>query len=236
MAGGGEEFFLGIGELYNALISLLPPIAQDFANLAMLSIASFLFVYLFFWKFYTFISAKNIFGLDLNQYNKSDDPFTTKLISGAFYFLEYLIILPFAIFSWFLVFALFLLILAQEMEVGTILMISTVIVVIVRLAAYYRETFSKDLAKLIPLTFLTFAITNLRTLNLNGILLHLQEVPNFFSQVFVYFIFIFGMELLLRVFDFLFSLFGLEDVGEEVKKDQEEKEEQEEQGEGEYSR
>lgn len=215
-------FFSNVSAFYGNLMSMLPPTAQNFVNLTLLSLSSFLFVYLFFWKFYTLISTKNLFGLDLNQYNKGDDPVLTKIKGGLFYFLEYLIILPFVIFLWFFIFALFLLILAQEMDIGTILMTSTVILVLIRMASYYRESFSKDLAKLIPLTFLTFAIMNLRTLNFQRIILQLQQIPDFVSQMAVYLIFILGIEIILRVFDFLISLFGLEDVGEEIKKEEEE--------------
>jgi len=221
MAGEVAEFFSKIGEIYGYLLSLLPPTAQDFVNLALLSIASFLFVYLFVWKFYKFISAKNIFGLDLRQYNKSNDPFTAKLVGGFFYFLEYLIILPFVIFLWFLMFSAFLLVLGQGLDIGTILVISAVIVVIVRLAAYYREDFSKELAKIIPITFLTFAITNLKNLSFQSIILRLQDLPDFLSHVFIYLVFILGIELLLRLFDFIGSLFGLEDAEEKVKKEEE---------------
>lgn len=220
MAEGGE-FVQGIVDIYNSLVSLLPPLAQDFVNLFLIVIGVLIYA-IFIWNFYRLIASKNILGLDLNKYNKSNKPFFTKLVTGFLYFVEYIIILPIVIFVAFSVFAVFLILLTESIEVSSILIIAAIIVTVIRMASYYREGLSKDLAKLIPFTLLTFAIINLGSLNLGAIISRFQQLPNFFDQVFIYLLFIIGFEVVLRIFDFIISLFGLEEVDEEIKKKEEE--------------
>ena len=97
----------GILAFYNLLISALPSWMQTFVGLFLLVLLVVLYS-VFVWKFYRFIATKNLFGFNLNQYNKSEHPFFSKLIAGILYLIEYIIILPFLIFFWFTIFTLFL--------------------------------------------------------------------------------------------------------------------------------
>ena len=99
---------------YKDFISTLPPIAGNFFNF--LVVVLFIVLYsIFVWKFYRFISKKNILELDLNQYNQSSDPFLLKLFAGFFYFIEYIIVLPFLILFWFTIFSVFLIFLTEQL-------------------------------------------------------------------------------------------------------------------------
>lgn len=202
---------LWIINVYNSFMSLLPSWGQK-------SIETFLLVFLVFvyaviiWKFYRFIARKNIIELNLNKYNRSQHPFFTKVMAGFFYFVEYIIILPFLIFIWFSVFTLFLVLLTEGRSTEQILLISAVIISAVRMTAYYSEDLSKDLAKMLPFTLLAVSILDSGSFNIESIVGHLAALPSFLGNVFIYFLFIAGLEIVLRFFDFIFSLFGFEEV------------------------
>jgi hypothetical protein len=208
-----ETFTNTITTAYNEFLTSLPNWAQNFMNLFLLVLLVFLYA-MFIWKFYRFIATKNIFGLDLNKYNHSDSPTITKILAGGFYFLEYLIILPFVIFFGFAIFTIFLIFLTDSLEVSTLLTISAVIIAVIRMSCYYNENLAKDLAKLLPFTLLAISLVNPNFFDFNRILGNITELPSFFNKIIIYLAFIIGLEIVLRLFDFIFSLFGLEDAGE----------------------
>ena len=205
-------------ESYQEFINFFPSYFGTFLNLLILVVIIVLYS-VFIWKLHKFISKKNVLGLDLNKYNKSENSLKTKLIAGAFYFLEYILILPFAIFAVYFVFAFFLIIFVPEQNVSQILIISAVIIAAIRMTAYYKESISQELAKLLPLTLLAIALLNpnafSQTQYFEQIITNFSQIPNLFSEVIYYLFFIIILEVILRFFDFIFSLFGLEEEGEE---------------------
>ncbi len=202
---GGE-----ILSVYNSLISALPPFAGKFISLFLLALFVVLYA-VFIWKFYRFIAKKNILELNLNQYNKYEHPFLDNLFTGIFYFLEYMVILPFLIFFWFSVFTLFLIFLTEDLDISVVLIISATIIAAIRMTAYYNEDLSKDLAKLLPFTLLAIAITTSGFFNMERIIGHFSQLPTFFGDIIIYLGFIVILEVILRFFDFILSLFGLEE-------------------------
>ncbi len=76
---------------YNAVIQSLPPWAQTFINLFLIVLLVVIYA-VFIWKLYRFVAAKNFLGLNLAKYSNSQNPFFTKLLVGALYFFEYLIL------------------------------------------------------------------------------------------------------------------------------------------------
>lgn len=220
--GFAENVSTWMNQSYNLLISSLPSFMQNFINLFL--IVALIFIYaIFIWKFYRFISTKNILGLNLNQYNKSSFPFLTKLIAGGFYFLEYIIILPFLIFFWFTIFSLFLIFLTEDLSINAILILSAVIIASIRMTSYipeYGEALAKDLAKLLPFTLLAVSLLSPEFFNFERILGNLVQIPEFFSQITGYLLFIITIEIILRFFDFIFSLFGVEEETEKTVKEE----------------
>lgn len=220
-----EEVFSEISqkliEVYKEFISFLPKYIGDFFNLFILVLLIVLYA-LFIWKFYRFIAKKNILELNLNKYNKLEHPVTVKVLAVIFYFIEYIIILPFLIFFWFSIFTLFLIFLSENLEVIPLLVISATIIAAIRMTSYYKEDLARDLAKLLPFTLLAISILNPNFLKIERILGHLSEIPSFFSQIIIYLLFIIILEMILRFFDFIFSLFQLEEVEEKMEKEEEE--------------
>ena len=194
---------------YQDFIASLPSFVGNFFNFLILVLLVVVYC-IFIWKFYKFIAKKNILGLNLNKYNKSEHPFLTKLFAGFLYFIEYIIILPFLIFFGFVVFSFFLMFLT-ELEIQTLLLVSATIVAAIRMTAYYKENLSKDVAKLLPFTLLAVSILNPNFFNIERIFTHFSKIPNFFGNIAYYLIFIIIIEIILRFFDFIFSLFGLEE-------------------------
>ena len=198
------------GELVQQILSVFPKEIRTFVGLFLLILIVVAYA-VFIWKFYRFIARKNLINLNLKQYNHSNHPFFEKLISGALYLLEYVIILPFLIFFWFTFFTLFLMLLTQNLETQFIFLVSATIIGAVRMVSYYSEDLARDLAKLLPLTLLALAITNPSGFNLVTVSSHLSNIPQFLNEIGIYLIFIILLEVVLRTFDFIFTLFGLEE-------------------------
>ncbi len=203
---------------YNEFISFFPPYVGTFFNFLILVLVIVLYV-MFIWKFYKFISKKNPLGLTLSKYEKREDISGSKIIESTLYFLEYIILLPFLIFMIFAVFTLFLIAMSQG-EVSQILMVSAVVIAAIRATAYYKESLSQDIAKLLPFTLLGVAVLNPNNFTqfhyLENIFTQFNLIPNFFGDILYYLVFIIILEAVLRFFDFIFSLFGLEEVDEEL--------------------
>lgn len=197
-------------EFYNYILSLLPSWMEKFIGLFLLVLLVVIYA-IFVWKFHRFISKKNVFSLDLHQYNKSEHPFLSRVFAIGFYLLEYAIILPIMIFFWFAVFAIFLTLMTKNLPIETILILSATIVGAIRMTAYYNERISEEIAKLFPLTFLAVAITTQGFFDFGKIAPQISQFPSLFGSITTYLIFIIALELLLRFFDFILSLFGLEE-------------------------
>jgi hypothetical protein len=214
-----SNFGATLSEAYNIFISSMPLFFQNFINLLLIILLVVVYS-VFIWKFYRFIATKNIISLNLNQYNRVKHAFFTKLAAGGFYLFEYIIILPFLIFFWFSVFTLFLIFLTKGLEISFLLLLSAVIVATIRMTSYYKEDLAKDLAKLIPFTLLAVSILNPEFFSVERIFNQFAAIPSFFSEISTYLIFIIILEMILRSFDFVFSLFGIgesQEVSEEEK-------------------
>ena len=219
-----ENFGTELLGLYNEFIATLPGFVGNFFNFLILVLLIVIYS-VFIWKFYRFISTKNILGLNLNKYNKSEHPLFTKLFAGTLYFLEYIIILPFLIFFWFAIFTLFLVILTETQEISQILIISATVIAAIRMTSYYKENLSQEIAKLLPFTIIVISVLNPNffsgTQYIEKIFSQLSQIPGFFSQILYYLGFIIILEVILRFFDFIFSLFELEE--EKINQENQEK-------------
>ena len=195
---------------YNAFMGTLPAWAQNFVTLFILVLLIVIYS-IFIWKFYKFVSKKNILSLDLKKYSNVEHPFLAKLIVGGLYLVEYIIVAPFVIFFWFAIFTVFLIFLNESLPIGSLLIVSATIVAAIRMTSYYKEDLSSDLAKLLPFTLLATSILNPRFFDIGRIFTSLAELPGFFGEITQYLIFIIGLEMILRIFEFVFSLFELDE-------------------------
>ncbi len=214
---GMGDFLSNLVQEYQIFISSLSPTIQNFLNL-------FLFVLLiviysiFIWKLYRFIGTKNIFKFDLNKYNKTSHSFLTKVIAAGFYLLEYVLLIPFIIFFWYAIFTFFLVLFVEEaVAINTILFVSAVAIAAIRMSSYlpkYGENLARELAKILPFTFLAVSVLNpdIFTNVVERLSIRFSEISLFFSGIIAYLVFIILLEIILRFFDFIFNIFEIEDV------------------------
>jgi hypothetical protein len=201
-----------ITAFYKGLLENFPSWLQNFINLFLLVIL-LVGICILIWKFYTILSRKNMFKLNLNKFDKSTNSNFEKIFGWLLYFLEYIIIIPFFIFFWFALLTFFLLILT-EIEVGTILIIAAIFISAIRMTAYYREDLSKELAIMLTLDLLVFAILTQGVFSFERIINNFSQLPIFAGETIIYFLFIVCLEIILRILDFVFSFSGLKEAGE----------------------
>lgn len=204
--------------IYKEFLGFFPPHIGILLNLLILTILIVIYSVII-WKFYRILAKKNTINLNLNKYNTTQNSFLSRLFTGALYFLENLVIAPILIFIAFVVFTFFLIILSQTQEIPQILIISAVVIAAIRMTSYYKEDLSRDIAKMLPFTLLAVAVLNPQTFSqtqyIEQIITHFTKLPNFFGEIIYYLGFIILLEVILRFFEFLFSLFELEKVNEE---------------------
>jgi len=205
-------------ELYVSINSVLPAWGQNFLNLFFIVLLVVIYA-IFVWKFYRFVAKKNIISLDLGKYNTSSYPIIAKLFAGILYFVEYIVVLPFIIFFWFAIFTLFLIVLTENQNVSTIIAVSATIISAIRVVSYYKEDLAKELSKMLPFMLLAVSFLNPNFFDMERILSGLIELSTSFEKIIVYLAFIIGLEIMLRFFDFILSLFGFDDMVEKVKEE-----------------
>ncbi|MBA7674685.1 hypothetical protein ES703_82906 [subsurface metagenome] len=95
----------------------------------------------------------------------------------------------------------------------------------IRMTSYYKGGLSQEIAKILPFTLLAISVLNpnffLEAQYLERVISQLSQIPSFFSQIIYYLLFIIILEVILRLFDFIFSLFKLEEVPKIEEKKQE---------------
>lgn len=192
--------------LYYLVATPLPEQYRIFINLTFYTVLIFIFL-IFVWKFYKFISKRDILKLNLAKYNWSEHPVWNKFSAAVLYLLEYIIILPFIVFFWFGILALFILLLSPSLELSQILLISAAIVAATRLSAYYNEELSEQLSSLFPFILLSIFLTEPEFFSLTGFLERLNDVPAFFEHILIYLIFIIGLEILMRFLFLVIDMF-----------------------------
>ncbi len=161
----------------------------------------------FIFYFYKYLARKNLFKLNLGQYNKTDSIFAAKLLAFIFYILEYIVILPVLTLFWFTIFSILLLLLAKSFNVGTILLISAAFIAAVRVSSYINQDLSQDLAKMIPFTLLALALTQPEFFNASLLFTRFSEIPGLLANVPSYLLFIIIVEFVMRTGDLIGHLF-----------------------------
>ncbi len=186
-------------EAYNAIVGVLPENLKILPPLFFISVTIALYS-LFIWFFYRFLARRDVLKIDLAQYNHYKYAGLVKFLAVFFYIIKYMIFSPIAIFLWFSVLSIFLIVLAKEIEVGTVILICASLISAIRITAYFNEDLSKDLAKMIPFTLLGVAILTPSFINVSTSIERVTQIPLFFETAIYYFLFIVGLETILRLF------------------------------------
>jgi len=192
---------------YDKLTTILPENLKIIPPLFFIAVTITLYS-LFIWFFYRFLARRDMLKLNLAQYNAHKHSGFVKFFAILFYIIEFIIIAPVAIFLWFTVLSIFLIILAKELEVGTVILICAALISAIRITAYFNENLSKDLAKMIPFTLLGITILTPSSINIGTSIGRITQIPLFLNNAIYYLIFIFALEIALRLICLLLDVTG----------------------------
>ncbi len=159
---------------------------------------------IFIFHFYRFLAKKDMFSLNIEQRLRGGKfkPSGQKISAApriAAHIATNVFIFPIVVFVWFLVYSIFMFFLAQDMSVKTVFLVSSSIVISVRIAAYYNEDLARDLAKLLPLVLLGIFILSPKFFSLDEIMPRLAEMPNFIIQIAAFIVVAITIEVILSV-------------------------------------
>ncbi|MEM2160752.1 MAG: hypothetical protein QXN55_07360 [Candidatus Nitrosotenuis sp.] len=143
---------------------------------------------IFVFHFYQFLAKRDMFSLKIKerltrQKLKSSGEKISVTPRIAAYIATNIFIFPIVIFLWFLGYSIFIFFLAQEMSVNTVFLVSSSLIIAVRIAAYYNEDISRELAKLLPLVLLGIFLLSPKFFDVDEIIQRLSEIPNFVVQI-----------------------------------------------------
>ena len=159
----------------------------------------------FVFKFYKFLASKDIFDLNLNQYNTATFPFLEKFVMVVFYAIEFLLIFPVFIYFWMMVITVFMS-LISNLDFGTIMLISMALVASTRITAFYNEELSKELAKMIPYTLLIIFLVYYKVFHLLDVWEVVKNVALNWKLASYYLMLTILLEIVLRIWTGIISL------------------------------
>lgn len=152
----------------------------------------------FVFKFYRFVAARDMFGLDLSKNDAVRDAVIWDLIFLIWYAVRFLVLFPAFAFFWFAVLTLILVFLSENRELSQILLIAMATVSAIRVSAYYNEDLSRDLAKILPFAVLGVFIIDTSFFNIQSSLDTLREISTQRETIAYYLIFLVALEFGLR--------------------------------------
>jgi amino acid transporter len=153
--------------------------------------------------------------LNLSQYNTSEHPGLNKFFAAVLYLLEYVIVLPFIVFLWFAGLSFILYLISDQQDVQQVLMITTAVVIAVRLLAYQGGPVAKDLAKLFPFTALSLFLLTDVGLSVESVLVQVGALRGLVTPLLSFLAVIVVVELLLRILTTLADLVRGRSEGED---------------------
>ena len=163
----------------------------------------------FVFKFYRFVATRDMFTLKLSGYEESRHPWLRGLMHISLYAARYLVLFPAFAFFWFVVLTLLLSFMAKERALSDILLISMATVSAIRVAAYYNEDLSRDLAKILPFAVLGIFLVDASFFEIDESLDVLRETGDHRESIFYYLLMLIAVEFVLRLALGIFSLFTL---------------------------
>lgn len=182
------------GVIMNATQSLsLPEFYSTIEPLIYYVIAMVIYAF-FIFKFYRFVASRDIFKIDFEKHRGKG-----KAAMYALYILGYVILFPILIFIWFGVFSVFMTLVSSTKPLGEILLIAMALVATIRIGAYYNESLSRDLAKLLPLAILAILLIERSYISVLGSVEILYQMPLMWKSMVYYLAFVICLEFILRI-------------------------------------
>ena len=149
----------------------------------------------FVWHFYRLIAKREIVSLTLQRYQTGGK----RLTSIILYFVRYVVVFPLVVTAWFFAYSLFMFFLAPDIDPDFVFLIVISLVVAIRIAAYYKEDLSKDLAKMIPFSLLGIFLVNNTLFTIEQFVERLDDFIPFVGTIAAFVLYAIGIEAALRV-------------------------------------
>lgn len=169
---------------------LLEPVAIYILGMALYA--------LFIFRFYQFVSSRDIFELDVSKYEESRFHALRVFLHIILYAGKYLLVFPVVAFFWFAVFTVFLSFLAPDRQFSDILLVAMAVVGTIRISAYVTEDLSRDLAKILPFAVLGIFIIRVSLFNTSESLEVLKQANDNRELILYYLGFTIALEFSLR--------------------------------------
>ena len=154
----------------------------------------------FIFHFYRFLAARDMFRFDLSRYQDSRYQVLRGLLHLFMYVIKYIVVFPVFAFFWLAVLTVILAFLSKDRAFSEVLLVALATVSAIRVAAYYNEDLSRDLAKILPFAVLGIFIIDASFFTIEDSLAVLHDANNQREVIFYYFIFLVALEFVLRIF------------------------------------
>ncbi|MBI4170326.1 MAG: hypothetical protein HY514_01425 [Candidatus Aenigmarchaeota archaeon] len=147
---------------------------------------------IFIWAFYKSISKRDLFHMEIKDHRKQ-----WQIKAG--HTLKYIILFPLLIFLWFAALTIILFFLSKSQSVQNILLMSMAMIAAARISAYYKESLSEDIAKILPLAVLAIFVVDSTFFSLSQTLSRFYEATSLTTLLVNYLLFTIILEFVLRV-------------------------------------
>lgn len=161
----------------------------------------------FIFHFYQFLGKRDIFELNLSQYNTVRHPFLEMIVGMFLYVVEYILLFPLFAFFWFGVLTLLMSFLSKDQTIQAVLLVSIATVSAVRVTSYYSEALSKDLSKMLPFALLGVFLVDITYFVIGESLDKIFLIPAHINILIYYLGFAIALEISLRILYALKCLF-----------------------------
>ncbi|MCV0431381.1 hypothetical protein [Nitrosopumilus sp.] len=150
---------------------------------------------IFIWNFYRFLARREMIPLPLTKYQTDGK----KITSIASYVIKYVIVFPFVVLVWFIVYSTFLFFMAPDLPRDIVFLVVISLVVTVRISAYYKEDLAKDFAKLIPFALLGIFLTSNIFFTTEQLIDRLDDFIPFIGKIIGFIVYAILVEAILRI-------------------------------------
>ena len=185
-----NDFFPGGLNMYDA-IDLLRPVVVYILGMTVYAV--------FVFNFYRFVATRDMFEVDLSKYQESRFRWVRAFLHIVMYVVKYLIVFPVFAFFWFAILTLILTFLSKQQSFTEILLMALATVSAIRVASYYNEALSMDLAKILPFAVLGIFVVNTSFFTISDSLDTLLEAESYTENILYYLAFLIALEFALRL-------------------------------------
>ena len=183
------------------MIQLSPAGAYSILKPLIISIFGLAIYAIIVYNLYKFVATRDIFNLNLRQYNKFQNPLPYKFFATILYFVEYILFFPVFLMVWFVAFSAIMIAVSKTQNLEMILLLSMAIISSIRIVSYYKQSLAKDIAKLIPFALIAVVLMeDIRAfLSWDRSWELIKQIPNMLDVLLYYFAFVIALEVVLRI-------------------------------------